>query len=329
MLDFSTDYLGLKLENPLIAGSSGLSENIDGVKEIAKYNPGAIVLKSLFEEEILKEMKNNQLKMTHPQHIYPEIFDYFDDIKIEDSVSKYLFLIEDAKKIAKMPIIASINCVSSAEWTSFAKRIQDAGADAIELNAFILPSDMTRNGAENEKVYFDIVEEVRKVVTIPVSMKISWYFSNLAGFIQKLSKTGLGSIVMFNRFYSPDIDLDRLIIKPASIYSGEDDLYKSLSWIAIMAQRTDCQLSASTGVHSPEAFIKQLLAGADTVQVASVLYQKGIHYISELLNGLNKWMIEHEYSTIDEFRGKLSQAKSLNPAAYERVQFMKHFGGIH
>lgn len=328
MVDLSVKYMGLDLKNPLIIASSGLTENIDGLKEIDKHKPGAIVLKSLFEEEIIREMQDNIHKMAQPQHTYPEIYDYFDSIKIEDSVSKYLFLIEEAKKVIKAPIIASINCVSASnEWTNFAKRIQDAGADAIELNAFILPTNLELSGEDNEKIYFDIVEKVKSVVTIPVSMKISWYFSNLAHFIQKLSKSGLDSIVMFNRFYSQDIDLDRLIIKPASIYSNDEDLYKSLNWIAVMANRVDCQLAASTGVHTPEAYIKQILAGADAVQVASVLYQKGIAYIEDLNKGLTKWMDENEYTNIGDFRGKLSQAKSLNPAAYERVQFMKYFSG--
>ncbi len=328
MTDLSVNYLGMKLNNPLIVGSSGLTKNIDGIMEIDKHNPGAIVLKSLFEEEIIREMQDNLNRMQQPLHTYPEIFDYFDTIKIEDSVSKYLFLIEESKKQVKAPIIASVNCVSASdEWTNFAKRIQDAGADAIELNAFILPTNLELSGSDNEKVYFDIVEKVKSVVNIPVSMKISWYFSNLAHFIQKLSKSGLGSIVMFNRFYSQDIDLDRLVIKPASLYSNDEDLYKSLNWIAVMANRVDCQLAASTGVHTPEAYIKQILAGADAVQVASVLYKKGVAYIEELNKGLAKWMDENEYNSIEDFKGKLSQAKSLNPAAYERVQFMKHFSG--
>ncbi len=197
----------------------------------------------------------------------------------------------------------------------------------MELNAFILPSDFSRTGAENEQLYFDIVNKVKAEISIPVSMKISYYFSNLASFVQKLSQSGLNGIVMFNRFYDPDIDLDRMLVKNANVYSNPSDFYRTLRWVAIMAKRIDCDLSATTGIHDGEAFVKTLLAGADTIQVASVLYQKGIAYIDSMLTHLNKWMDDNGFETIADFKGKLSQEKSLNPAAFERVQFMKYFAG--
>ncbi len=327
MANLNVNYLGLKLDNPLIVGSSGLTESIDGLKEIQKFNPGAVVLKSLFEEEIMLEMENEIIKMVSNSHIYPEIYDYFDTLESEDSVSKYLSFIELAKKTVKMPIIASINCVTASEWISFAKRIESAGADAIELNAFILPSDFDRTGAENEQLYFDIIKKIKAEVKIPISMKISYYFSNLARFVQDLSETEIDGIVMFNRFFDPDIDMEKMIIKPANIYSNPSDIYRTLRWIAILANRVNCDISASTGVHDSDGMIKQLLVGANTVQVASVLYQKGIPYIDTLLTNLDKWMSVNGFETINDFRGKLSQSTSLNPAAFERVQFMKHFAG--
>ncbi len=328
MVNTKVKYLGLELDNPLIVGSCGITEKIQGVEELAKYNPGAIVLKSLFEEEIIREIQESVQKMYQTQSVYPEIFDFFDTIQDEDSVSKYLFLIEEAKKKVKTPIIASINCVSASdEWVSFTERIQDAGADAIELNAFILPTNLSNSGKENEQIYFDIANKVKKISKIPVAMKVSFYFSNLALFLSQLSKTGIDGLVLFNRFFSQDIDLDRMILTPASLYSHQDDLYKSLNWVAIMANRVSCDLAASTGVHTPEDFIKQLLAGANAVQVVSALYKNGMDHIETILKGLEEWMNHNEYETIDEFRGKLSQAQSLNPAAYERVQFMKHFSG--
>ena len=242
MANLNVNYLGMQLENPLIIGSSGITDNIESLKEIQKYNPGAVVLKSLFEEEIMREMENEILKMVTPTHIYPEIYDYFDTLESEDSVSKYLFFIESAKKAVKMPVIASINCVSASEWTTFAKRIESAGADALELNAFILPSDFNRTGAENEEVYFDLIKKVKAEVSIPVSIKISYYFSNLARFVQDLSKTGVDGIVMFNRFFDPDIDLEKMILKPANLYSHPSDIYRTLRWIAILSKRVNCDI---------------------------------------------------------------------------------------
>ncbi len=327
MADLSTTYLGLQLKNPIIAASSGLTKTLHQLQEIEKRGAGAVVLKSIFEEEINYEMKKNIAQMNAPSSIYPEIYDAFDFSSMEDSVSKYLFLIEDAKKSVNIPIIASINCVDAEEWTSFAKRIQDAGADAIELNMFILPSDLNRSGDDNEKVYFDVIEKVKKEITIPVSLKISYYFSNLANMIKKLSETGIEGLVLFNRFYSPDIDINDLEVNSANIYSAPSDISISLRWIAIMANRVKCDLAASTGVHDGAAVVKQLLAGADAVQVASALYKQGFTAITEMVEFLDSWMTKKKFNSINDFKGKLSQTTATNPAAYERVQFMHHFAG--
>jgi dihydroorotate dehydrogenase (fumarate) len=317
----------MRLRNPIIAASSGMTRTVHLLQELEKKGAGAVVLKSIFEEEIAFELNNQMKQVNKPHTIYPEIYDAFDYADMEDSVSKYLFLIQDARKTLSIPVIASINCVSSDEWTLFAKRIQDAGADAIELNMFILPSDFNRTGEDNEKVYFDVIQKVKSVVSIPVSLKISYYFSNLGSMIQKLSKTGIDGIVLFNRFFSPDININDMKIIPSNIYSSPSELSISLRWIAIMAQRVSCDLAASTGIHDGEAVIKQILAGANAVQVASVLYKHGFDKITEMLNFVTKWMDEHGYSSIDDFRGKMSQNATSNPAAYERVQFMMHFAG--
>ncbi|MDT3740122.1 MAG: dihydroorotate dehydrogenase-like protein [Candidatus Kapabacteria bacterium] len=327
MINLSTKYLGLDLRNPIIAASSGLTETLVQIRELEEKGIGAVVLKSIFEEEIAAELNRRIVNSNKPSTIYPEIYDAFDYSDIEDSVSKYLFLIQEAKATMKIPVIASINCVSSDEWILFAKRIQDAGADALELNMFILPSDFNRTGQENENVYFDVINRVKSVVTIPVSIKISYYFSNLGTMIQKLSQTGIQGIVLFNRFYSPDIDIDNMKINPTNIFSKPSDLSMSLRWIAIMAKRVNCDLAASTGIHDGEAVIKQLLAGANAVQIASVLYKHGNDKITEMLNFITKWMQEKDYQSIDDFRGKMAQVETKNPAAYERVQFMTHFAG--
>ena len=257
--------------------------------------------------------------------LYPEIYDMFDLDTVEDTLTKYLNLISDAKKTLSIPIIASINCLSANEWIYYAKKFQEAGADAIELNMFINPSDLQKTSEENEMVYFDVIRKIKKEVTIPIAMKISYYFSNLASMIHRLSNTGIGGLVLFNRFFSPDFDISNFRVVPASIYSTPQDLTISLRWIAIMAGRVDCDLCASTGVFSGRAAIKQLLAGASAVQVVSALYKNGIGYITEMLKEMEDWMEEMEYSSISEFKGKMTQEKSINPAVFERTQFMKHY----
>ncbi len=328
MANLSTNYLGLKLKNPLIVGSSGLTETLEGIQELERNGAGAVVLKSLFEEEILLELKKQKEEMLMPRTVYPEIFDFFDYDNIEDSVTKYLNVISEGKKRLEIPIIASVNCVSSGEWTVFAKRIEQAGADALELNAFILPSDFNRSSSDNEKIYFDIIENIKKEIKLPIALKISYYFSNLGTMIQRLSETGIDGIVLFNRFFSPDFDIDNMKVIPSNVLSGPNDLSISLRWIAIMANRVSCNLAASTGVHDGSAMIKQLLAGANAVQVVSTLYKNGTDHIQTILKELEIWMDDNNFDEIEDFRGNMSQDKSRDPAAYERGQFMKHFRAL-
>ncbi len=325
MANLTTTYLGLKLKNPLVAGSSGFTDSIDKLKAIEKEGAGAVVLKSLFEEEIIHEMQETFTKMTAENFLYPETYNHFEYEDIEDTLANYIKLIKDAKKELSIPVIASINCVTSQKWTYFAKELEDAGADAIELNAFVLPSDFNKSTQDNEKLYEDIIKEVQKHTKLPIALKLSYYFSSLAPTLQKLSKTGIGSLVLFNRFYSPDFDLKTMQVEPSNVLSNPSDLTQSLRWIAIMAGRVDCDLSASTGVHDGKGLIKQLLAGADTVQIASTLYKNSYDVIGEMLKELNNWMDENNFANVDEFRGKLSQVNVKDPAAYERVQFMKYF----
>lgn len=325
MADLTTKFLGLTLRNPLIVGSSGLTDTVEKVKNAEKAGAGAVVLKSLFEEEIIAEMEEAMHRMTSRPFVYPETFDYMDEEEEEDSVRKYLRLIRESKDAVHIPVIASINCVSSQKWTYFAKEIQDAGADALELNLFILPTDFERTAAENEKLYFDIVAEVKKVVDIPILLKVSYYASNLGQMLQKLSKSGIAGLTLFNRFYSPDFNLETYQVVSTNVLSQPTDLPISLRWIAVMADRVECDLAASTGVHDGEALIKQILAGADAVQVVSALYKHGVEYIESILDEVGRWMDHEGYEKPEDFRGKLSQSKSSNPAAYERVQFLKNF----
>ncbi|CAB1080316.1 Putative dihydropyrimidine dehydrogenase [NADP+], similar to dihydroorotate dehydrogenase [Olavius algarvensis Delta 1 endosymbiont] len=326
MVDLSTQYLGMKLKNPVIAGSSGLTNSVKSIQDLEESGAGAVVLKSIFEEEIAFEYEDI-LKEASEEGVNLDQFDYYDFHIKGEKLDKYTTLIEESKKSVSIPVIASINCVYSHEWTSFAKQLQTAGADALELNMFFLPSEFDRTTEEKEKAYFQIIEKVQKEITIPIALKISYYFSNLGPMIQKLSETGIAGLVLFNRFYSPDIDIDKMEVVSSNVFSTPSDLPISLRWIAIMAERVNCDLAASTGVHDGTALIKQILAGANAVQVASTLYKNGKGQITEMLKTLETWMDQKNYGSLTDFRGKMSQAKSSDPAAYERVQFMRYFGG--
>ncbi|HSH51495.1 MAG TPA: dihydroorotate dehydrogenase-like protein [Bacteroidales bacterium] len=327
MADLSVNYMGLNLRNPIIAASSGLTNSVDDILEFEKKGAAAVVIKSIFEEEIRRELEKDLTSMNMESFLYPETMDYYDNYADDDSLTNHLKLIREAKKAVKIPIIASINCVTAEKWPYYAQTLQDAGADALELNVFVLPSDFNKTSAENEQVYFDIVQEVKKHVKIPIALKISYYSASLGAFIQKLSNTEIDSIVLFNRFYSPDIDINNLDVLSSNVLSHPEELPISLRWIAIMSERVGCDLAASTGIHDGAAVIKQLLAGANAVQIASAFYKNGKGIIENMLDDLSSWMEQKKFAKIDDFRGKLSQEKSQNPAAYERVQFMKYFSG--
>jgi dihydroorotate dehydrogenase (fumarate) len=319
--------MGLTLRNPIIAGSSGLTNSIENIQKINEQGAGAIVLKSLFEEQI-----NNAINKTFSEadnnYSYPEAMDYISHYTRENDLEGYLNLIREAKKKTDIPIIASINCVSSSEWMSFAKNIQDAGADALELNLFVLPSDPRRKADQHEQVYFDILRAVMKQVKIPVSAKISHYFSGFSNMALQLSWTGISGLVMFNRFYTPDIDIDKFEVTSGNVFSTPGEMAITLRWVALLSDKVQCDIAASTGIHDGRAAIKQLLAGAKAVQVASVLYQKGFEQIGIMTKEMEEWMDAHHFATTKDFIGRLSFRGSENPAAYERVQFMKHFAGI-
>ena len=327
MPNLSTDYLGLKLKNPIIAASSGLTDSVEGIKNLEQAGVAAVVLKSIFEEEIVSEMEANLKKMASDSFLYPETLEFYEEHSEDNISTKYLELISSSKKAVDIPVIASINCITSDYWTYFPNQIEEAGADALELNIFILPSDLNRNKAVNEQIYFDTISKVTKLVKIPVAVKISYYFSDLARFIQKLSKTDVSGIVLFNRFYAPDFDIDNLEVTSAKILSSPDDFHIPLRWISIMSGNVNCSLAASTGIHNGAAAIKQILAGAHAVQLASTLYQNGLSQVEKMLEFMQTWMNSKGYNEIDDFRAKMNQKESERPAAYERVQFMKYFRG--
>ena len=283
MTDLSTKYLGFDLKSPIIVGSSGLTNSVIAVKEHADNGAGAVVLKSLFEEQIRMESEQN-IQNVGSDNLYAEAQDYISNYTKDHNLDKYLQLIEDCKKEVDIPVIASINCVSADGWPEFASKIEKAGADALELNVFILPSDFARGTDENETVYFKIVEEVQKYCTLPLSLKISYYFTNLAQMIQKLSFTGIKGLTLFNRFFSPDFDLKTKKVVAANLLSNPAELTTSLRWIGIMYDRVRCDLAASTGVHDGEGVVKQILAGANAVQVVSALYKNGNSHLVQIKN---------------------------------------------
>ncbi len=325
MLNLEVSYLGLKLKNPVIASSSGLTSTVEKIIKIEKSGAGAVVLKSLFEEQI-----NYEAGALIMNHDYPEAEDYIKHYTKNHRIQEYLKLIEESKNSVSIPVIASINCVSANDWVRFTREIEDAGADAIELNVFSLPTDKNLDSIEYEKIYFDLAGKIKSNTKLPVSIKLGNHFTNPVNMVYKLFTLGIKGVVLFNRFYEPDIDIDKLSLTAAEVFSTPSDIRQNLRWVAIISDKVNqIDVSASTGIHSGEAIVKQLLAGATTVQVCSVLYKNGIEYIAIMLKELEEWMKSKNYKSIDEFKGKMSYKNIQDPVLYERSQFMKHFSSLH
>jgi len=325
MIDLSTNYLGLLLKNPIIVGSCGLTDSVGKIINLEAMGAGAVVLKSLFEEEIIYEMEETIHTMTNRHFVFPETMDYLETVFKEDILTNYIELISDAKKAVSIPVIASINCVSSQKWTYIAEEIEKAGADALELNLFFLPSDIQRGEKEITEITLEIISKVKRSVRIPVALKIGAFQSNMIRYAELIDQAGIEGIVMFNRSWLPDIDINHLVASSGFVLSSPSDLGNTLRWVSIMSGRVNCDIAASTGVHDANGLIKILLAGAHACQVVSTLYINDISHIGIMIEELSKWMFLHEFKSIGEFRGRLCQANSGNPAAWERVQFMKHF----
>lgn len=324
MINLETNYLGLQLRNPIIVSSSGLTNSVSKIQNIEQNNAGAVVLKSLFEEQIGYETS----ELTKYSD-YPESADYIKDYVRNNSVDDYLQLIKEAKDAVDMPIIASINCVSADEWMDFASNIENAGADAIELNINIVPTERDMSSAKLEDTYFHIIRKIKKKVKIPIAVKIGCHFTNLVAFVDMLYASGADGVVLFNRFYEPDIDIERLKIVSAEVFSTPANIRQSLRWVGILSAKiANVQISASTGIHDGEAVVKQLLAGSTSVQVCSSLYKNGFERLIDMIDYLKTWMDKKGYNKISDFNGLLNYSNLSNPAQYERSQFMKYFSGI-
>lgn len=326
MVSLKTKYMGLELCSPIIAGSCGLTSDVNKMMEMEKAGAGAVVLKSIFEEQINEETSGVFKAGYGMSDAYPEAEDYIKAYIRSNTIQKYVDLVREAKKRLTIPVIASVNCFSGGEWVTFARQLEESGADALELNVFILPVNEFKESLEVENVYFDIVKSVKEQIKIPVAVKISHYFTNLSAFVDRLKAYGANATTIFNRFYEPDININTLEIGAASVFSTATELRTTLRWTGILAGKDKkLEISASTGVHGGEAAVKLLLAGATTVQVCSVLYERGIHVIEDINGFIGKWMDSKAFNTIDDYRGMLSYSSIENPDLYERAQFMKYF----
>lgn len=325
MSKLSTKYAGIELKNPFIAGSSGLTGSPEKIKELENGGASAIILKSIFEEEIDMEY-NNVMRNIANNESNLEYLDYFDYKIKQNNVEKYEELIKKTKDLVSIPVFASINCTYSHEWAYFAEKAEKAGADGIELNMFFMPTDFHRNSTEKEEAYFQIIDKVTSSVKIPVTLKISHYFTNLGPMIKQLSETNAKAIVLFNRFFDIDIDVEREEVTQSNYLSSPSDMNLPLRWISIMSKRISKDIAASTGIYDSTSAIKMILAGASAVQVVSATYKNGPSIIKEIEKGVLEWMDKKGYQNIEDFKGKLSQSESHDPSLFERVQFMKYFG---
>lgn len=325
MANLSTKFMGMDLKNPVIAGSSGITSTLEDIKELEQAGAAAVVLKSIFEEEIRMEMKKTGSAETG--FPYAETMDFIKEGDCFSSLESYLDLIKSAKNETGIPVIGSINCVTAEEWIPFAKKIEDAGVDALELNILILPSDVNNTSEYTENKHLEIVNALKAEIRIPVAVKIGFHFSNLAGFISRLSQTEIDAIVMFNRSFNADFNITDFEVLSSNIFSTPGEIIHPLRWISIMSNRVSCDLAASTGVHDGKGVIKQLLAGASAVQIVSSLYKNGKNYVSIILDEINQWMHIKNVKNIAEIKGKMSYDAVQNPAAFERLQFMKYYCG--
>ncbi len=327
MANLATTYLGLNLRNPLVAASSGLTNSVKKIKEMEAAGIGAVVLKSIFEEQINNEV-GDILSTGTDNTAYPEAGDYIKAYLRDNTINKHLDLLNEAKKAVSIPVIASVNCVSADEWTGFAKDFQEAGADALELNIFYVPTGWGESPEAVEQLYIDVLKKVKGQVSIPVAVKIGIFHSNIARTAHKLMAHGANGLVMFNRFYEPDIDLEKLELTSSEIFSSPHDIRRVLRWTGLVSSIVpQLEIAASTGIHDGKAVLKQLLAGAQVAQLCSTLYINGSSFIPKILREITSFMEKWNFEKIDDFRGRLSYKNIQDPHVYERSQFMKYFSG--
>jgi len=323
-MDLSTKYLGMELKSPLVASASPLSEKIENIKLMEDSGAAAVVLYSLFEEQIEMEQHELHHHLTYGTHSFAEALTYFPEPSdFYVGPEGYLDLIRRAKAAVDIPVIGSLNGYTIGGWTHYAKLFQEAGADAIELNLYYIPTDPDATAEQVEKGYLDVVTAVRAEVTIPVAVKLSPFFSNLAHMAKKLDEAGADGLVLFNRFYQPDIDLEHLEVKPNVLLSTPQAMRLPLRWIAILHNRINCYLAATSGIHTALDVIKMLMVGADATMMASALIRNGIPHLRTVEQDMVRWMEENEYHSVKQMQGSMSQSKGTDASAYERAQYMR------
>jgi dihydroorotate dehydrogenase (fumarate) len=322
-MDLTTTYLGMTLRSPIVVGASPISERMEKIMRAEAAGAAAVVMYSLFEEQIHEEPRAMR-RITHEAYKVSEVKSYFPrQSEYHLAAEAYLEHIYEAKQAVSIPVIGSLNCTTSGAWTEYAKQIEQAGADALELNIYYIPTDPYLSGAQVERTYLEIVEEVRSVVTIPLAVKLGPYFSNVAYIASQLESAGADGLVLFNRFYQPDIDPEDMSVKPRILLSTPQAMRLPLRWIAILYGRVHTDLAGSGGIHEPRDIVRMLMAGASVTMLCSVLLRRGINYISYLETELVRWLEEHNYASVNEIQGSMCQERYEDPTAFERAHYIR------
>ncbi len=323
-MDLTTTYMGLELAGPIVAAASPLSKEIANVREMEDAGAGAVVLFSLFEEQIEHEARELEYYLEYGAERFAESLSYFPDLgDYRLGAEDYLEHVRKLKEAVAIPIIASLNGISTGGWVRYAEQIEQAGADAIELNAYYIPTDPRLGSQRVEQVYLDVLEAIKGRVSIPVAMKLSPFFSSTANMMSRLDEAGANALVLFNRFYQPDVDLETMEVAPRLVLSSPSEARLPMRWIAILYGKVAASLAATTGIHTPEDVMKMILVGADVTMVCSALLSKGIGYLRDLHGGLERLMEAKGYESISQIKGMLSQQSCAEPAAFERANYMK------
>lgn len=326
-MNLSTRYMGLTLRSPLVVSASPLSEKLDNILRMEDAGAGAVVLFSLFEEQIRQEDTFFESVRQSTGNSFPEALDYFPDLDdYHVGTAQYLELIRQAKERVDIPIFASLNGTTDEGWITYSRQMEQAGADGIEMNIFFIPGDLNMSGREVEQRYIDIVKHLKASVHIPIAVKLNPYFSAMGHMARELEGAGADSLVLFNRFYQPDFDIQNLRILHNLEYSESNEMRLPLLWTAMLSGKLNCSLAATTGVQSAQEMIKYLLAGADVVMTASALYKHGIGHIGVMLQDLREWMTRMQWQSPDQFRGVLSQRQVQDPTAFQRANYIRIVG---
>jgi dihydroorotate dehydrogenase (fumarate) len=324
MIDLGTSYLGLDLKSPLVPSASPLSRDLDSLRQLEDAGASAVVMYSLFEEEVRLESEMLYETLTQGAQSYAEALTYFPETgAYRSGGEQYIDHVRHAKEALDIPVIASLNGISTGGWLRYARQIEQTGVDGLELNMYYLPTDPDRSAAEVEDAYMEMLTEVRQAVSIPIAVKLSPFFSSIPNFVKRVGQAGADAVVLFNRFYQPDLDIESLEVVPDLVLSSRDELRLPLRWIAILYGRVPVELALTTGVHTAQDALKGVMAGAAVTMMASELLQRGVRRISEIEAEMRRWMEEHEYESVAQMRGSLSQINSAEPATFERANYMR------